>query len=164
MDLFYGRGDAIERADNGWMESGAAVIARVQPRAKAVAGPSKSVAFDWVWCVVRHDGPCRVTITPIVDGKARVDLTATYDFAAVDFVKDEVVRLQLTEPVTFPGDSKPFSRQALRGTWLTVRATLQPLGTLLADPQGTLFGLGGFETAYTPVGPSGPSIPIAGGG
>lgn len=164
MDLFYGRGSAIERANDGWMDGDTAVVARAQPRAKALAGIGQQVAFNWLWCVVRHDGACRVQLTPIVDGVARTDLTVTHTLAALPSVRDEVIRLQLTEPVTFPGDTKPFCRQALRGVFLTARAELEPLPSDFDVPDGELYGIGGFAATYTPVGIGGASVPIAGGG
>lgn len=164
MNLFYGRGASIERADSGWMDAGEAVVGRAQPRAKALAGVGHEVAFDWVWCVVRHDGKVRVTLTPVVNGVVRDDLTVTKDLAAVETVRDEVVRLQLTQPITFPGDLAPFSRQALRGSFLTVRATIEPLPSDFDVPDGELYGIGGFAASYTPLGIGGQSIVIAGGG
>lgn len=163
-DLFYGRNGAVERANSGWMDGDAAVIARAQPRSKALAGIGREVAFDYLWVVVRHDGACRLTLTPIVNGVARTDLTATYDFEEQTTVVDEVVRLQLTESITLPGDSVPFSRQAIRGVFLSARATLQPLPSDFDDPEGELYGIGGFAASFTPIGASGPSIPKSGGG
>lgn len=164
MDLFYGRGASIERANAGWMDGDDPVVGRAQPRAKPLAGVGQEVAFDWLWCVVRHDGAVRVTLTPIVDGVVRDDLTVTQDLAAVATVRDEVIRLQLTQPVTFPGDTVPFSRQALRGVFLTARATIAPLPSDFDVPDGELFGIGGFAASYTPLGIAGQSVAKSGGG
>lgn len=164
MDLFYGRAASIERANAGWMDGDAAVVGRAQPRAKALAGIGREVAFDWIWVVVRHDGKVRVTITPVVDGVVRDDLTVTKDLVAVSTVRDEVIRLQLTEPVIFPGDRVAFSRQAVRGVFLTARATIEPLPSDFDEPDGELFGIGGFAASYTPIGIAGQSIAKSGGG
>lgn len=164
MNLFYGRASSIERADAGWMDGDAAVIGRAQPRAKALAGVGSEVAFNWLWCVVRHDAKCRITLTPIVDGNVRDDLTATITLAALASVRDEVVRLQLTEPITFPGDLVPFSRQALRGVFLSARATIEPLPSDFDVPEGEVYAIGGFAATFTPLGIGGTSIPKSGGG
>lgn len=164
MDLFYGRAGAIERAETGWLDGDAGVIALVQPRLQAPGGVGKSAALGPLWCVVRHDGACRLTLTPVVDGVLRSDLTATFDFAAVASVRDESVRLILSDPVTWPGTTTVFSRQAVRGTWISVRATLQPLPGDLDPPTGTLFGLGGFQAEFRPLSTTSVDIPISGGG
>lgn len=164
MDLFYGRSGSIERADTGWLDGTAVIVARAQPRAKAPGGVGKSIALGPLFVVVRHDGACRLTLTPIVSGVVRDDLAATYDFAASDEVIDEVVRLVLSDPLTMPGDTKAFSRQAVRGTWITVRAVLQPLPTEFDPPAGTVYALGEFESEYRVTGRMGASIPISGGG
>lgn len=164
MQLFYGRGGAIERADSGWMEGDDPVTARVQPRLHAPAGVGRSASFGNIWCVVRHDGACQLTLTPIVNGTVLEDLTETYDFAELDDVTDEVVRLYLSEPVVFPGDTVAFSRQAIRGVWLSVRATLTPLMGDSGVPDGEMYALGGFEVEHRPLSSNAPSIPVAANG
>lgn len=159
MDLFYGRAGAIEKADTGWMEGDDPVTARVQPRLHAPAGVGRSASLGNIWCVVRHDGACRLTLTPVVNGTVREDLAETYDFDELDAVTDEVVRLYMSEAVTFPGDTVPFSRQALRGTWLSVRATLTPLMGDSGLPEGEMYALGGFEVEHRSLASNAPSIP-----
>lgn len=171
MDLYYGRTNdenvaTIEHADTGWLEAGIAVTATVQPQGKAVAGESLDASLGPLWCTVRHDGACRVTLTPVIDDVVRDDLTASYDFPkqADNVARNRTVKLYLSEPLTWPGDSQPFSRQAVRGQRLTVRATLQPIITAEvlsgSDPAPEVFGMGGFTAEVRPLhNVDSPSIP-----
>lgn len=133
MELFYGGADgALRQADQGWLNGLAPVVARVQPRPVAPAGLGRLASLGPLWCVVRHDGACRLTLTPIIDGVARTELTATQDFDAIDeglAFLDEVVKLVLSVPMQWPGQPTPFSQQAVKGVFATVRATLTPRGT-----------------------------------
>lgn len=169
MDLYYGRTVAsvgtIEQADNGWLEADEPVTARVQPRPAAMGGEDKQAAIGPISCLVRHDGACTLTLTPIIDGEVLDDLAATYELAkpVTGRVKDDVVRLYLSKPVDWPDGTSGFSRQALRGTFATVRAELAVVNTpevrAGVDDEGFVYALGGFVIEARPVGISGVSIP-----
>lgn len=169
MDLYYGRTDAtvgtIEQADETWLEADELVTARVQPRPQAMGGEDKQAAIGPIWCVVRHDGACTVTLTPIIDGEVMDDLAASYELAkpTTGRPKDDVVRLYLSKPVDWPDGTTGFSRQALRGTYATVRAELAVVNTpevqAGVDDEGFVYGLGGFVIEARPVGVGGIPIP-----
>lgn len=138
MDLFYGVQDAgnIERAGYGWLDGLQPVTMRVQPRAIAPGGLSKQHRIGPGWLVVRRDGACRVTLTPVVDGVIVDGTAVTYDFDVPAMLTDAVLRAGLKKSVTFGGDAVPFSRQALRGTFASVRAELTPLEVATIDCPG----------------------------
>src|SRR5690349_2814861 len=107
MDLFYGVADVgtVVRAGYGWLDDQFAVTCRVQPRAIAPGGLAMEHALGPALLVVRRDGACRVTLTPIVAGKPRADLAVQYDLTDVpEQLQDDVLRRGLRE-------SNGFSQQ-----------------------------------------------------
>lgn len=152
MELFYSisatgqivrtAGSTVGRWDEG--PSGRVpVVARVQPRALAV-GIGREASWGPFWITARHDGACKLIVTPILDGVALTALAEEHLFAATGGMpKDEAVKFTITEPVTWPGDAAPFSNQALRGVWFTLRVTLEATDSLAP---GEVLALGGIET------------------
>lgn len=138
MDLFYGLAESgsIERAGVGWLSGFSPVTMRVQPRPVAPGGLSKQTTVGPVWLVVRRDGACRVTLTPIADGVLQSAMAVAYDFDVPAQLTDAVVRQGLRKPVTWDGDTEPFSRHALRATFASVRAELVPVEVATIDPAG----------------------------
>lgn len=151
MDLYYGRRatGTIERAGTGWRDGTVALVMRVQPAATAPAGFGRQAAFGPLWLIVRHDGRCRVTLTPVLDGAVRDDLAEIHDVPAAARMTDEVLKLLMSQPVTWPGDAAPFSQQALRAVLGSVRAELTPLESAIVDPVGNDNALLFVATALT---------------
>lgn len=136
-EMFYGvAGDGTyEHVGSGFLDGGTVVTARVQPRPLAPAGFGRKAAFGPVVTVVRHDGACRLTITPVIDGRTRSDLARTVDFGATETLyRDEPVRADIADNVAW-ADGKN-NRQALLGTLGTVRFELQPLEAVTINPAG----------------------------
>lgn len=142
MLLLWGDHGRLLRAGEGRTDAGAPIVARIQPRALAV-GIGREASWGPLWLVVRHSMACRLTVTPILDGVALEDLAVTHELAAPPAPRDVPLKVHLSQP---DDPDQPWSRQALRGVWFSVRVELEALD------DGDVLAAGGIEVDVRPLG------------
>ena len=143
MILFWSvPGGQVLRAGAGRTDAGAPIVARIQPRPLAV-GIGREASWGPLWLVVRHSMACRLTVTPILDGVALEDIAVTHELAAPPAPRDVPLKVHLSRP---DDPAQPWSRQALRGVWFSVRVELEAL------EDGDVLAAGGLEVEVRPLG------------
>lgn len=144
MILLWGvrDGGKVLRSGERRTDDGEPIVARVQPRSLA-AGIGREASWGPLWVVIRHSMRCELTVTPILDGELLDDLEVTHTLDTPPAPRDVPVKVYLSRPDD-PED--PFSRQALRGTWFSVRLELEALES------GDVLALGGIEVDVRPLG------------
>ena len=135
-------GGEILAAGRGRTDDGAPIVGRIQPRPLAV-GIGREASWGPLWLVVRHSMACWLTVTPILDGVALEDIAVTHELAAPPAPRDVPLKVHLSRP---DDPAQPWSRQALRGVWFSVRVELEAL------EDGDVLAVGGFEIDVRPLG------------
>lgn len=146
MRLLWAVDNRLLLTGRGRSDDGTPIVARVQ-HVPVAAGVGREASFGPVWIVLRHSVACRLTVTPILDGVPLTDVVTSQEFPAPDGVREVSVRVALGRQALLGG--LPYSRQALRGVWLTLRCEIEATGDLSAE--GVL-ALGGIEMDVRPLG------------